>query len=197
MKNERSRTRLYRIWSNMKDRCSNPKNKYYNRYGGRGIKVCAEWIDNFYIFEEWAYSNGYREYLTIDRIDNNGDYSPKNCRWSTQSAQMRNTSKSVFLTIDGDKRNINEWAELTGLSVETIRRRYFKGDTGADLIRPCHSVIHSAAPLYEVNGMVKSAKEWAQDIGISVSGFNARWRSGKRGAELLKQNRNHRHYKGK
>lgn len=185
----RSGTRLYRIWSNMKDRCYRPSNEYFSRYGGRGISVCEEWKENFYSFEEWAYSHGYREYLTIDRIDNNGNYCPENCRWTTQSVQMRNMSKSIFLTIDGVTRNVNEWAETTGLPVDVIRNRHLKGDTGQDLIRPRYQVVNPATPKYEINGISKSAKEWAQEIGISESGFNYRWRNGKRGDEILKPNR--------
>jgi len=189
-KNWRCETRLYGIWKNMKDRCNRPGNRFYQRYGGRGIKVCKEWANNFYVFEEWAYSHGYREYLTIDRIDNDKGYSPDNCRWSSQSSQMRNTSKSIFLTINGEKRNINEWSEMTGLSVETIRRRRAKGDTGQNLIRPLYQVVNPSSTLYEIDGIEKSAKEWAKEIGISPSAFYVRWRQGKRGSDLSAPNRN-------
>ena len=84
-------TRLYRIWTNMKDRVFNTKNKRYSDYGCRGITICDDWLDvqNFY---NWAMSNGYEENkgLSIDRIDNNGNYEPSNCRWTTQTIQNRN-----------------------------------------------------------------------------------------------------------
>ena len=83
-------TRLYRIWGHIKDRTLNPKNKDYNDYGGRGISVCGEWKNDFMSFYNWAMLNGYSDELSIDRIDNDGNYCPENCRWTTQIIQSRN-----------------------------------------------------------------------------------------------------------
>lgn len=88
--------RLYQTWCNMKSRCYNPNNKRYENYGGRGIRVCKEWKDNFKTFYDWAMANGYRDDLTIDRIDNDGNYEPKNCRW-------------VTLSENSTKRNLEYW----------------------------------------------------------------------------------------
>lgn len=88
-----SGTRYHRIWTNMKQRCSNPKNKDFRWYGAKGVQVCSEWANDFASFYEWATANGYADNLTIDRINNDGDYSPDNCRWVTIQKQQKNRSR--------------------------------------------------------------------------------------------------------
>ncbi len=83
-------TRLYRIWTGMKDRCLNPRSKYRSNYGGRGITVCSAWADDFSVFKAWAIENGYADSLEIDRTNVNGDYCPENCRWITRIENSRN-----------------------------------------------------------------------------------------------------------
>jgi hypothetical protein len=101
-------TRLYRIWHDMISRCKYPKHNAYSRYGGKGIRVCLQW-QNFIPFMNWALSNGYKDNLTIDRINRDKGYSPENCRWSTRSEQELNkkkTGKEGVLFIFGKWRSV-------------------------------------------------------------------------------------------
>lgn len=87
-----SREKIYKVWTSMKQRCENEKEKYYHRYGGRGISVCEEWTnekDGFINFYNWAVDNGYEEGLSIDRVENDGDYEPSNCQWITISENSK------------------------------------------------------------------------------------------------------------
>lgn len=83
------RTRLYQIWGNVKTRCYNSNEQHYHRYGGRGITVCDEWKNDYVVFKKWALSNGYENNLTIDRINNDGNYEPNNCQWITRSENTK------------------------------------------------------------------------------------------------------------
>lgn len=106
-------TRLYRCWRNMKTRCYNPNGAEFSLYGGRGITVCEEW-QTFEPFYEWAMANGYRDDLSIDRIDNDGNYEPSNCKWSTQKEQALNRSTNIMITYNGITKHISEWDKDIG-----------------------------------------------------------------------------------
>lgn len=107
--------RLYRIWCAMKNRCNSSYHVRYDLYGGRGIKVCPEWLD-WFTFKEWALSHGYDDDLTIDRIDSNGNYEPSNCRWATAKQQANNTSKNKIITYHNRTQTLAEWCDELGLN---------------------------------------------------------------------------------
>lgn len=96
-----SGTRLYNIWHDMIYRCYNSNHRSYKDYGGKGIIVCNEWKDDFEAFRNWAIENGYKENLSIDRIDSDKNYCPENCRWATDIQQANNTSRNLVFTVDG------------------------------------------------------------------------------------------------
>lgn len=114
--------RLYYSWNGMIARCEKENASGYKDYGGRGITVCEEW-HNFETFALWALSNGYRENLTIDRINNNGNYCPENCKWSTKSEQENNKSTNRPITIDGDTKNLTQWCAIYGIKKSTVYSR--------------------------------------------------------------------------
>ena len=122
-------TRLFNIWLSMKQRCEDQNSNNYCRYGGRGISVCEEWKTDYLAFKRWAEANGYSDKLTIDRIDVNGNYTPENCRWSTQKEQQRNRRNNIFLTVQCETHCLSEWAELTGIPYE---RLYYRVTHGVD-----------------------------------------------------------------
>lgn len=96
----KTNTRLFRIWDGMKTRCYNHKSNRYKNYGGRGIKICDEWLNDFMSFYNWAVSNGYNDNLSIDRVNNNGNYEPSNCRWATAKEQANNRTNNKKGNVD-------------------------------------------------------------------------------------------------
>lgn len=121
------KSKIYRVWSSMKERCYNKNNKRYKNYGGRCISVCDEWKKSFTDFYNWAQKNGYSDGLTIDRIDNNGNYCPKNCRWVTRKEQNRNYSKNHKITYNGETLCLSDMAVKYGVNRATVLFRIKSG----------------------------------------------------------------------
>lgn len=117
------RTRLYRIWCNMKSRCLNTHNRAFKDYGARGIAVCQEWIESFLHFQSWAVATGYNEHLSLDRKDNNKDYSPENCHWTTMKEQQRNKRNTLYF----NGKPLAQIADETGIKYDFLYRRLKKG----------------------------------------------------------------------
>jgi len=118
-----TRTKLYRVWQNAKNRCCRLKDKSYKHYGGRGIQMCDEWRNDFVAFRDWAYLNGYQDGLEIDRIDNDSDYCPENCQWVTEKTQANNRRNNHPITFNGKTQNIVQWTEELGIGRSIIKNR--------------------------------------------------------------------------
>ena len=133
-------SRLYRIWNDMVTRCEYTSHKSYHRYGGRGIKVCDEWRHDPSTFISWALENGYSDHLSIDRIDNDGNYEPSNCRWVTQREQTNNNSRNRLIEYNGEIKTVSEWAEEKHLNYSTLLHRI---ERGWELERAFNENVHS------------------------------------------------------
>ncbi|MCA1066126.1 hypothetical protein QTG56_25435 (plasmid) [Rossellomorea sp. AcN35-11] len=179
------RTRLYNTWTQIKQRCTNEKNDRYAEYGGRGISVCVEWLDSFEVFKEWALKNGYNKDLSIDRIDVDGNYTPDNCRWSTNLEQSRNKRDSIIVTIKGVTKSLPEWSEDSNIPYKTLQARYYKGLRGEKLLAPMG--YHNE--LLEINDVSKTANAWANEAGLPLSTIKRRYKRGVRGEDLLRKGR--------
>ena len=117
-----TRTRIYRIWQNMKNRCRHPNNPRYKDYGARGIEYCEEW-EEFEPFYKWSIETGYNDKLTIERIDNNKGYCPENCRWATKEEQQYNKRTTHYLTYKGETKSMAEWSKILNINLQTLAAR--------------------------------------------------------------------------
>lgn len=124
----------------MRKRCFDERFKHYENYGGRGITICDEWNSDFMNFYNWSIENGYDKKLTLDRIDNDGNYTPKNCRWVTRIVQNNNTRKNVFIDFKGEKYTIAQLARKYGLNPKTIVYRIENGYTDDEIIAKPNTV---------------------------------------------------------
>ena len=132
----KTNTRLYKIYSKMKERCYNKNYQEYHLYGGRGIKVCEEWKNDFMFFYDWAMANGYNSKLSIDRIEFNGNYEPSNCRWANDYTQANNKRNNILLTHNGKTMTMPEWARELTLPYSTLANRRKKGKSVEEILNP-------------------------------------------------------------
>ena len=122
-----TKTRLYKIWSEMKRRCYCDKSISYKYYGLKGIKVCDDWRNCFENFRDWSINNGYKDDLTIDRIDSESDYSPENCQWISIKEQNRKHTNCVFITFNGKRQILSDWAKEYNIPHSTLSRKIKSG----------------------------------------------------------------------
>ena len=119
--------KLYKVWIGIKQRCNNPKSSSFNDYGGRGISICEKWESKFEDFHYWAISKGYKEGLTIERVNPNGNYEPTNCIWIPKKEQSNNRTSSVVISYQGITENASYWSEKTKIPSNVITQRIRRG----------------------------------------------------------------------
>ncbi len=124
---DKTKARIYKCWHAMRRRCSDPRYHNYPRYGGRGISVCPQWNTNFYNFYRWALQSGYADHLTLDRINNDGNYEPENCRWATPLQQTLTRSTTRYIAREDMELYITLRWRLQGLKQQTISNRLRRG----------------------------------------------------------------------
>lgn len=159
-----SESRIYYIWTSMKERCTGNR---LHRYGGRGITVCEEWKNSFTSFYNWAISNGYTEKLTLDRINNDGNYDPLNCRWVTMRVQANNTSKNILITFQGKTQTVSQWARELGLKRSTLNMRLNAYNIP---LEKSLSLIYKKkgkdGQKITINGVTKKIRDWDMVYGV-------------------------------
>lgn len=129
-----SRTALYSRYTSIKSRCYNKHDQAYTNYGARGIVVCDEWKHSFETFYNWAMENGYKEGLTIDRIDHDGNYEPSNCRWVDMKTQQNNKRNNVYLTYNEKTQTAKQWSEELDIKHYLILQRHSRGWTDEECL---------------------------------------------------------------
>ena len=170
-----SNTRLYDIWSAIKKRCNNPNAINYKDYGGRGIKICNEWLNNFVEFYNWSINNGYSENLSIDRINVDGDYCPENCRWISLEEQQRNKRNNILYEINNEKKTLLEWAREYNIKETTINNRiYALGWTIEEALEIKSRSKRVKGKTYTINGVSKGIYGWAEQFNIDPEKVSSR-----------------------
>ena len=115
-------SRIGGIFRDMKQRCYNPNDNSYHWYGEKGIKICSEWMENPKAFENWSIQNGYQDDLTIDRIDENKDYCPDNCRWISNSINAKYKSTTSYICVNGITHSGRDWSDILGFNSNLINK---------------------------------------------------------------------------
>jgi hypothetical protein len=147
---------IYNVWRSMRDRCLNPRYRQYEDYGGRGIKICERWGD----FQSFVQDMGERPPgYSLDRIDNDGDYEPGNCRWADRKTQQRNQRRAVYVEIEGIKYRAIELAEQYGLKPDTIINRASKGERFSEVVSSTRQVYREGLAL---GGVASGARQKAK-----------------------------------
>ncbi len=177
----KSNSKLYYIWAGMKQRCLNKNDVNYHNYGGRGITVCDDWL-SFEPFYEWAIKNGYKEGLTLERIDVNGNYEPSNCTWIPKGKQTLNTRANIQITYKGETKTLGEWAHELKLNYDLVYFRIKKLNWSVESAFET-PVWNSYAKMITYNGKTQSVAKWARELGVT---YQSLYKALSRGSSLKK-----------
>lgn len=168
--------RLYRMWNGMMQRCYTTTVRSYPLYGGRGIAVCRQWRNDPMAFVLWAEKQPGSETLSIDRINPNGNYTPRNCRFASVTEQARNRRSNLLITREGSTKCLAAWCEELGLDLRVVSARLKRGQTVQEAFQP---IPPGSSPVnLTVNGRTMKAEEWAAEVGVSVSTIYQRLQKG-------------------
>lgn len=165
------KNRLYRIWYGMNRRCDNPNYDKYFRYGERGIKVCEEWKD-FISFVDWALAHNYSDDLTLDRIDNNKNYEPSNCRWATRKEQTENRECNNYFSYKNETHTLTEWSRIYGIAEATLWTRIFR--YGYSFEEAIKAKELRRVRLITYKGKTQNLRQWADELKIPYSCLKGR-----------------------
>jgi hypothetical protein len=177
---------LYNRWTVMRRRCYDSSFVVYPQYGGRGITVCDEWRTSFVEFQRWALSHGWKEGLTLDRIDSAKGYSPGNCRWITLAEQQSNRPRWCrYVTIDGKTDNLVHWADKFGIPRGLAAHRARAGWDPVDAVRK--PVAKLRRDLVEIDGEAHTIYGWASRLGFNRSSVYPRVRAGEDPADVIRR----------
>ena len=159
-------TKLYNVWCGMKARCYNQNQNSYPIYGGKGITVCKEWLDDFNNFYQWAMQNGYADGLTIERKDGNNGYCPENCEWIPKEKQSSNLCTNIVVEHNGERRTLADWARIYGVSYKKFCRGF--RDRGLSFEKAIEYASVIKEPLkVEYNGEYLTIAELAEKSGLN------------------------------
>lgn len=164
----------YEIWQAMKKRCSYKKSKHYKNYGGRGIRVCKRWLNSFENFYADMGSRPSSKY-SIDRINNDGDYKPSNCRWATRKEQCNNTRQNHIITYNGVTLTMTQWARKIGLTRNVLKRRLA---LNWSVERSLNTPFDPRKRLFTKNGNTFRLSAWCKKLSIKMTTVYGRLRRG-------------------
>lgn len=179
----KDKKRISKILRNMRYRCKNSNYSGYKWYGGKSVRVCDEWDKNTQSFIQWSIENGYDENKTIDRINNDGDYEPSNCRWVDNQTQQNNRSNNVYLTYNEETKTLREWSEVLGIDYSLIKARYYKGWDAENIFTAPYNSHRRVLTIYNET---KTLSQWSNELGIMPSTLWYRYKNNYSDEDMVK-----------